>query len=171
MLMPLFPNTLLAWTFTGNKFFLTHSVDRASVTILLWGVRATFLDRHFILSNIHNRFVGKEFFIHQHSKLQQGPETPPGLFFLILAVTTSSCSTLAGDTSARVQGDKMFRTPFHKCLLILMLMLCDFCQEGASDDLTTVLTYWWEANEKLVKLWNMLRPCKYLPCKFYFSLL
>lgn len=119
--MPLFPNTLLAWAFTGNEFSLTCSVNNVSIIILLWGVRANFIDSHFSLSNSHSTFAGEEFFIHQLCKLRQGPETQTG-FFLVLTVISSNTDALVGNISAvwqcgSMQGKKIC-TPFLNCLLI-----------------------------------------------------
>lgn len=48
-----FPNTLLAWTFTGNEFCLTCSMNNVNIIVLLWGVRTNCIDSHFSLSSSH----------------------------------------------------------------------------------------------------------------------
>lgn len=122
MYMPLFPNTLLASTFTGTKFYLTCFVNDVSFIILLCEVRANLIDSHFSLSNSHTIFASKEFFIHQHCKLRQGPETQTGFFLILLSPPTATQLLVIPLQCDSVQGKKKICIHFLKCLLILMLL-------------------------------------------------
>lgn len=118
-----FSNTLLARTFTGNEFSLTCSMNNVNIIVLLLGVRTNLVDSHFSLSNSHITLPGKGFFIFQHCKIRQGPDTQTG-FFLIFTVVASNSDALSGGTSEcdSMQGKKKVCILFLKFVPILMLM-------------------------------------------------
>lgn len=168
MLMFLFPNTLLAWAFTGNKFSLTCSLDSVSITILLWGVRDTFIDSHFILSNSHTAFAGKDFFYPPAQQTQAGTWDSTWFFFWYLLLSTLAAARLlvipapvCKVTKCSVHLSTNVSLYWCKCNVVFVKRVYQMTWQLFLLTDGKPMKYWWN-NEIFAN------TCKYLPCKFYF---